>query len=153
MPGMETKLHAVMNKPGVYDGFSANYSGAGFSNMRFKFHGLSGAHFDRWVQGAKASGNTLGREAYLQLEKPSEREPVKRYASVAPDLYERILNRCVDTSKMCMNQVMAIDAGGLGSTEGYKVAALDRRHYVEALACTPANPEGRPVLRPDSPKP
>ena len=150
MPGMETQLHAVMNKPGVYDGFSANYSGAGFSNMRFKFHGLSGADFDRWVQGAKASGNTLGRDAYLQLEKPSEREPVKRYASVAPDLYERILNRCVDAKKMCMNQVMAIDARRLGSTEAYRVAALDRRHYVEALACTPANPEGRPVLRADS---
>jgi cytochrome o ubiquinol oxidase subunit 2 len=40
MPGMETKLHAVINKAGVYDGFSANYSGAGFSHMRFKFHGL-----------------------------------------------------------------------------------------------------------------
>lgn len=152
MPGMETKLHAVMNKAGVYDGFSANYSGAGFSNMRFKFHGMTGADFDRWVQSAKAGGNTLGREAYLQLEKPSEREPVTRYADVAPDLYERILNRCVDTNKMCMNQVMAIDAGGLGSAAGYQVAALDRRNYVEALACTPANPEGRPVLRADPPK-
>ena len=152
MPGMETKLHAVMNKPGVYDGFSANYSGAGFSNMRFKFHGMTGADFDRWVQSAKAGGNTLGREAYLQLEKPSEREPVTRYANVAPDLFERILNRCVDTNKMCMNQVMAIDARGLGSAAGYKVAALDRRNYVESLACTPANPEGRPVLRADPPK-
>ena len=152
MPGMETKLHAVMNKAGVYDGFSANYSGAGFSNMRFKFHGMTGADFDRWVQSAKAGGNTLGREAYLQLEKPSEREPVTRYADVAPDLYERILNRCVDTNKMCMNQVMAIDAGGLGSAAGYQVAALDRRNYVEALACTPANPEGRPMLRADPPK-
>ena len=152
MPGMETKLHAVMNKAGVYDGFSANYSGAGFSNMRFKFHGMTGADFDRWVQSAKAGGNTLGREAYLQLEKPSEREPVRRYASVTPDLYERILNRCVDTNKMCMNEVMAIDAGGLGSAAGYQVAALDRRKYVEALACTPANPEGRPVLRADPPK-
>ena len=152
MPGMETKLHAVMNKPGVYDGFSANYSGAGFSNMRFKFHGMTGADFDRWVQSAKAGGNTLSREAYLQLEKPSEREPVTRYANVAPDLFERILNRCVDTNKMCMNQVMAIDARGLGSAAGYKVAALDRRNYVESLACTPANPEGRPVLRADPPK-
>jgi cytochrome o ubiquinol oxidase subunit 2 len=37
MPGMETKLHAVINQPGEYEGFSANYSGAGFSDMRFKF--------------------------------------------------------------------------------------------------------------------
>lgn len=149
MPGMETKLHAVMNKVGVYDGFSANYSGAGFSNMRFKFHGMNGADFERWVQRAKASGNTLSREAYLQLEKPSESEPVKHYAGVAPDLYGRILNRCVDAARMCMDRMMAIDAGGLGSVAEYKVAALDRRNYVEALACTPDNPEGRPVLRAD----
>ncbi len=40
MPGMETKLHAVINKAGTYEGFSANYSGSGFSRMNFKFHGL-----------------------------------------------------------------------------------------------------------------
>ncbi|MFX5344356.1 cytochrome ubiquinol oxidase subunit II, partial [Acinetobacter baumannii] len=33
MPGMETKLHAVVNRAGRYRGFSANYSGAGFSGM------------------------------------------------------------------------------------------------------------------------
>ena len=111
MPGMQTTLHAVMNKPGVYDGFSANYSGAGFSDMRFKFHGTSAADFDRWVQAAKASGHALSRDAYLKLEKPSQRVPVQRYASVAPDLYDRILNRCVETGKMCMAQTMTIDAG------------------------------------------
>jgi cytochrome o ubiquinol oxidase subunit II len=49
MPGMQTELHAVMNRRGDYDGFSANYSGAGFSGMRFKFHGLSASDFDRWT--------------------------------------------------------------------------------------------------------
>jgi cytochrome o ubiquinol oxidase subunit 2 len=34
------QLHAVLNKPGVYDGMSANYSGAGFSDMRFKLRGV-----------------------------------------------------------------------------------------------------------------
>ena len=29
MPGMQTQLHAVINKEGEYDGFSANYSGVG----------------------------------------------------------------------------------------------------------------------------
>ncbi|WP_343612306.1 hypothetical protein [Novosphingobium sp.] len=37
MPGMTTQLNAVINKPGGYEGLSANYSGAGFSHMRFKF--------------------------------------------------------------------------------------------------------------------
>src|SRR3954453_22381299 len=61
MPGMQTQLHAVINRTGDYEGFSANYSGAGFSDMRFEFHGMSEADFSRWVQAAKASGQTLDR--------------------------------------------------------------------------------------------
>jgi cytochrome o ubiquinol oxidase subunit II len=95
MPGMQTELHAVMNHPGDYDGFSANYSGAGFSDMRFKFHGLSAADFSRWVQSARHGGGTLDPQQYLQLARPSEREPVRRYAQVAAGLYDSILAQTV----------------------------------------------------------
>jgi len=95
MPGMQTELHAVMNSAGDYDGFSANYSGAGFSDMRFKFHGLSTADFERWVQTVKAGGQTLDREGYLRLERPSEHDPVRRYATVADGLYDSILSRTI----------------------------------------------------------
>lgn len=36
MAGMMTKLHLIANEEGVFDGISANYSGGGFSGMRFK---------------------------------------------------------------------------------------------------------------------
>ncbi|MDB6042626.1 MAG: cyoA [Gammaproteobacteria bacterium] len=100
MPGMQTELHAVMNHPGDYDGFSANYSGAGFSGMRFKFHGMSAGDFAGWVQKAKADGKVLGRADYLQLQQPSEREPVRRYATVATGLYDAILNRCATGNEL-----------------------------------------------------
>lgn len=126
MPGMETKLHAVINAPGEFDGFSANYSGAGFSGMRFKFHGLSAGDFDKWVQTARSGGGELSRAGYLQLERPSEREPVRRYAGVASGLYDAILNRCVEANKMCLKDMMAIDAGGgLGKPGSYNLASLD----------------------------
>jgi cytochrome o ubiquinol oxidase subunit 2 len=156
MPGMETKLHAVINHVGVYDGLSANYSGAGFSDMRFKFHGLSQADFDAWVTTAKAAGNTLGRPEYLALERPSIKAPVQRYANVADDLYGAIVNRCVEAGKMCMDDMMRVDAqGGLGPAGTMNVAVLapDKmlpaggaparpgRRYVVAL-CTPADPFG-----------
>jgi cytochrome o ubiquinol oxidase subunit II len=111
MPSMETTLHAVMNKPGDYDGFSANYSGAGFSNMRFKFHGMSAADFDKWVSAAKSSNQPLTRDAYLLLEKPSEREPVKRYSAVEPELFDRVVNRCVAVNQACMSQSMSQTMG------------------------------------------
>ena len=59
MPSMETKLHAVINRPGEYEGFSANYSGAGFSDMRFKFLGMSAADFD--ALGAEGQGGRPAR--------------------------------------------------------------------------------------------
>ena len=110
MPGMETSLHAVINKAGVYQGFSANYSGAGFSDMHFKFHGLDNAGFDRWVESAKGAGGALNRAAYLELRQPSERDPVRRFKSVAPDLWEAIVNRCVEAGAKCLHQQMADDA-------------------------------------------
>jgi cytochrome o ubiquinol oxidase subunit 2 len=151
MPGMETRLHAVINKPGEFEGFSANYSGAGFSGMRFKFHGLSNEGFDQWVQKVKAGKDgELTREKYQQtLERPTEREPVRHYGSVAPDLYGAILNLCVDRNKMCMHEMMAIDAsGGLGKPGAFNVAtkaawqaddlltAAPRRKYVTAMCTT-----------------
>ena len=124
MPGMQTKLSAVINKPGEFDGFSANYSGHGFNGMRFKFHGLTTADFDKWVATNKASGKQLTRAEYLVLEKPSERDPVQRYASIDPGLYKAIVNRCVEANKMCMEDMMAIDAsGGMGKPGTFNLAS------------------------------
>ena len=126
MPGMETKLHAVINKPGAFDGFSANYSGLGFNGMRFKFHGMTPEGFDKWVQTNKESSKQLTRADFLQLEKPSERDPVQRYASVDAGLYKAILNRCVEANKMCMDEMMAIDAkGGMGKPGSYNLASAN----------------------------
>jgi cytochrome o ubiquinol oxidase subunit 2 len=127
MPGMQTKLNAVINHAGDYDGFSANYSGAGFSDMRFRFRGLDEPAFGDWAQAALRNGSKLGREEYLVLEKPSEREPVRQFRDVAPDLYEAILNRCVDRARMCTRDMMAMDAKGGGGREGIStVMALER---------------------------
>ncbi len=146
MPGMETKLHAVINQPGVYEGFSANYSGAGFSGMRFKFHGMSTEEFQRWVQQAKAGGGALTRDAYLQLEQPSELEPVRRYASVASGLYDAILNRCVEANRPCIRD-MAMNARrgqGQDKPRAFNVAALGggaARASFGAI-CTAGDPAG-----------
>ena len=98
MPGMQTQLNAVMNAPGEYEGFSANYSGAGFSGMKFRFKGLSADGFSQWVQSVKGGGQELSTGAYEVLAAPSEREPVRHYSTVDASLYDAILNQCVATS-------------------------------------------------------
>jgi cytochrome o ubiquinol oxidase subunit 2 len=109
MPGMETKLSLMASKPGDYDGISANYSGDGFSDMKFDAKALSPADFDKWVQTAQASPNKLTLDAYHQLEKPSEKLPAATYASVDPDLYHDILNKCANGAA-CMDQSMKMAA-------------------------------------------
>ena len=130
MPGMETRLHAVINKPGDYEGISANYSGAGFSGMHFRFHGLSGGDFAKWVARVKSDGSGLSPEAYLALERPSENEPVRHYGSVAPALYHAVLNLCVDRGKMCTDDMMRIDAkGGMGLAGARNTLPLEYDKY------------------------
>ena len=112
MPGMQTKLHAVINKPGEYEGFSANYSGANFSGMRFKFHGVDEAGFEQWLDKVKAGKDGLDRNAFLSMEalkdpqRPYDEQsvvakPVQYFGSVDKDLYDAVLRMCVDASMPC----------------------------------------------------
>jgi cytochrome o ubiquinol oxidase subunit 2 len=110
MPSMQTTLNAVINKPGSYAGMSANYSGAGFSGMRFTFKGLAPADFDRWVAQSRTSGARLDGPAYLKLAQPSERDPVQHFGAVDPKLFDAILKRCVADRSQCvkkMDEMMA----------------------------------------------
>ena len=106
MPGMRSVLHAVLNKPGTYEGMSANYSGAGFSDMRFKLYGVDPAGFDGWVARVKASGKTLDTENFLTLERPSERVPAMYFSGIDATLFDRIYNRCVRPGTRCMSEMM-----------------------------------------------
>jgi len=112
MPGMRSQLHAVLNRPGTFEGMSANYSGAGFSDMRFKLHGVAPAAFDAWVARVKGSGRVLDTNGFLALERPSERVPAMYFAGVEPTLFDRIYNRCVRPGTPCMNDMMPRNAHG-----------------------------------------
>ena len=49
MGGMTTHLNLLADKPGEYPGFSANFSGDGFSEMRFVVKSVPAGDFDAWV--------------------------------------------------------------------------------------------------------
>lgn len=167
MPGMETKLHGRFDQPGNFMGFSANYSGAGFSHMRFVARSQSRADFAAWVARVKAAGQTLDRATYLKLERPSEKEPIRRFAGVEPNLFDRVVNLCVDPGKMCMHDMMAIDAkGGLGLAGAYTVRDLSydkfaargslptlNPRYVASVCTTPMVPVIADAPAPVDPRP
>ena len=157
MPGMQTQLNAVINKDGVYDGFSSNYSGSGFSRMTFKFHGLPRDGFDQWVAKAKAQGSALDDAKFLEIERPSENVAVTYFSSVQPGLFGRILNQCVIPGTMCMNEMMHIDAkggGGIDSRQNEQKLRYDdrflRRGDEAPAATTPDS--GRPARSDEQPQ-
>jgi cytochrome o ubiquinol oxidase subunit II len=136
MPGMETTLNAVQNKPVQSVGFSANYSGAGFSDMRFPYKGVAQADFDNWVQSVKAGGGELNRAAYLGLEKPSVKEPIHHFGSVDPALYNLALNRCVADGAVCINKMMSDDARRAKADLAMKELPKDAAAAKVAQVCT-----------------
>ena len=91
MPGMQTKLSLIAGEAGSYDGMSANYSGAGFSDMKFKAVATSVQGFQDWVAKAASSSDHLSGDAYKALARPSEKSPVAYFSSVDPGIYPALL--------------------------------------------------------------
>jgi cytochrome o ubiquinol oxidase subunit 2 len=111
MPGMKSALHAVINRPGEYEGFSANYSGAGFSGMRFRLRAVQPAEFDQWLRQTQATSAPLTTADYLALERPTERHPITMFSGAPRDLFDRIVNRCVRPGTPCISDQMRGHAG------------------------------------------
>ena len=64
MAGMQTHLNVLADNTGEFRGFSSNYSGYGFSQMRFKAHSVTQADFEQWVAAVKAGqGTTINPQA------------------------------------------------------------------------------------------
>ncbi|HTQ34969.1 MAG TPA: ubiquinol oxidase subunit II [Stellaceae bacterium] len=93
MTGMTTHLNLMADKPGKFPGLSTNFSGDGFSDMRFIMTAVPGGDFDAWVTKVRAGGPALDDPAYAALTKPSSAVPPSTYSSVNPSLFERIVEQ------------------------------------------------------------
>jgi cytochrome o ubiquinol oxidase subunit 2 len=93
MAGMQTKLHLIANQNAEMDGISANYSGAGFTGMKFKAIATSQEDFDAWVSEVKKAPKQLEQAEYAALSKQSQNNPVELYSSVTPNLFQIIVDK------------------------------------------------------------
>jgi cytochrome o ubiquinol oxidase subunit 2 len=91
MAGMVTHINLEADKPGTYTGFSAQFSGDGFSGMNFKTMAVSPDEFARWVATAKSAKADLDEAAYAKLVEPTQINPVVFYRSASPDLFKKIV--------------------------------------------------------------
>jgi cytochrome o ubiquinol oxidase subunit II len=90
MPGMTTQLNLQADQAGLYKGFSAQFSGDGFSDMRFEVAAVPADQFATWMEHAKAQGRPLDSAAYNALTQPSKAVEPATYAPVAEGLFESI---------------------------------------------------------------
>lgn len=90
---MTTKLHLIADRNAEMDGISANYSGAGFTGMKFKAIATSQEDFDAWVSEVKKAPKQLEQAEYAALAKPSQNNPVELYSSVTPNLFQTIVDK------------------------------------------------------------
>ena len=91
MTGMVKPLNLVADRAGTYDGLSANYSGAGFAQMKFLAVAVPQEEFETWVQEIKQSSSTLDHDVYRKLAAPSVEQQVVYYGAVEHNLYSDIV--------------------------------------------------------------
>src|SRR6476646_2772347 len=91
MAGMITRLHLQADHPGTYRGFSAQFSGDGFSDMHFDAAAVSDEKIAQWLDAARRAGPELDAKTYAELAKPSAAVAPFTYRSVAPGLFNNIM--------------------------------------------------------------
>src|ERR1700722_15179903 len=71
MSGMITRLPLQADHAGTYRGFSAQFSGEGFSDMYFNVVAVAPGKFSEWVATVRSTGLELDARSYTYLAKPS----------------------------------------------------------------------------------
>ncbi|WP_348666408.1 ubiquinol oxidase subunit II [Arsenophonus symbiont of Ornithomya chloropus] len=95
MAGMQSKLHLIANKPGIYKGFSSSYSGHGFSDMKFNvITTINKKSFEKWIEKVKKSKKNINSiSQFNELAKPSYNVDVTYFSNVKANLYEDIISK------------------------------------------------------------
>jgi len=112
MAGMVTRLHLLADHTGTYRGMSANYSGAGFSDMYFNVDAVPAETFAQWVAATRTTGPVLDEQTYADLAKPSQAVAPFTYRAVAPGLFSGILSsefRSKDPSQLTYRDSQRVD--------------------------------------------
>jgi cytochrome o ubiquinol oxidase subunit II len=125
MAGMETRLNLQADEPGTYLGENTQYSGDGFSHMRFDAVATTKEDFDQWVEEVRQSPETLDRDRLEEIEKPSARVPVEHFSGVTPKLFETIVAKYMSMGgdePMSMPTTTTTTARGAGADGNGEVA-------------------------------
>ena len=97
MPGMTTQLNLQADQAGIYKGLSAQFSGGGFSDMRFAVVATSRKEFKQWIEETRARGGALDRVAYADLSRPTHAGEPLSFGQVDPELFNVVASGKIAT--------------------------------------------------------
>jgi len=90
MPNMVTRLNLEADQTGTFEGISAQFSGDGFSDMRFDLVSTEADAFKDWINTAKTQGGVLDVRTFEELTKPAKADGTPTYGRVSEGLFDRI---------------------------------------------------------------
>ncbi len=97
MPGMRTRQSFLVPDAGTYQGFSSNYSGPGFSWMRFQTKAVAAADFRTFLANAAKSPDHLSYARFDDFAKPTINQFDHQYvfSDVPDDLFDHVVGEVV----------------------------------------------------------
>jgi len=101
MAGMKTTLHLISNKTGVCKGISANYSGYGFSGMKFTVTTIKDrVSFLKWVKKVNSSQKVIDNMSdFKKIAIPDQNHPVEHFSHVYSKLFIDIIRQFIPQAK------------------------------------------------------
>jgi len=92
MPGMLTRNAFRVDELGSYEGYSTDFSGAGFSWMQFSTRVLAPAAFADWVKQTQSAPAGLDMAQFRAIAKPTinEQSTPRYFSNVDPDLFAHV---------------------------------------------------------------
>lgn len=105
MPGMETRLNLLADRPGAAEGENTQYNGIGFAGQKFGLQALSKTDWQAWLARARATGMPLNAASYARLARRGSLDDAREALAPAQnggpllfkltqqDLFERIVHR------------------------------------------------------------
>jgi cytochrome o ubiquinol oxidase subunit 2 len=92
MAGMTTHLNLMASHEGTFNGISAQFSGDGFSDMRFNVRSVPMEEYNAWVASTREGTEQLNGPRYTELSVPSRNDKPFTFGRVEKDLFESIVH-------------------------------------------------------------
>jgi len=105
MSGMTTKLHLMSDSPGTYNGSTANISGLGYSEMRFKVYSVKEDEFDLWSRDALGSADALTTQSYEKLVPFQKHHDEKTFKLEQPTLFDDVIMKYMGSEHKDMGEM------------------------------------------------